>query len=138
MTPGLLPQPGGFEGFSFARAGVPKDRLPSAPLGHLPGSLPAEAYPRNRHVSKVTHLTYRRAEARGDSEQFFPEAPDTIVTKVGGNARQRHVERDELRLGVDEGDEGIEIAPVEGFVRPVHHLHVLLRHRLLREPRGFE
>ena len=84
------------------------------------------------------HLVDLGGETRGAIEQLIPKAPETIVAPVGGDAWQLHVERDEFRLGVDESHESLKIAPVEGFVRPVHQLDILLRHRLLPQPGGFE
>src|SRR3954471_15992899 len=57
-----------------------------------------------------------------------------------------HCRRVEIRVSLEVDDvwshelrkDADDVAVVEGFVSPAHNLHVLLRHRLLREPHGFE
>ena len=86
-------------------------------------------------VAEVAHFQDVEAQVRKDSEQVFPPLADAVVTPVFGPADQLAEARRELHLGVDESEEGIQIALVERVVHEVAALHVLLRHRPRSIPR---
>ena len=68
--------------------------------------------------------------------QLAEEAPDSVVT--GCRTFERRRRGDELNLGRGKLQICLYVASVERRQGTPHDLHVLLRHRLLRQPRGFE
>ena len=70
----------------------------------------AKAYPGNDYVSKVSYLLSLRAEVRPDGLDVLPPAPDAVVAAVGLAALQLREARVELDVGVDQREEGIEVA----------------------------
>jgi hypothetical protein len=96
------------------------------------------AHPCNRAVAKVSHLLDLCCEVRVDVEKALPPVPDTVVTPVGGAPLHLHPVRDELQVGVAEGEECIEVAPVEGVKRMAEEFDRLQRHRPLSIPQAQE
>src|SRR5204862_1302390 len=145
---GLLPQPSRFEGLILVQNDEPPDGLPVPPLNdvplHLlngPVALPVvamSAHPRNRDVARVSYLLDLESELRGEREDALPPGTHAIVPAVAATALQLHEVGDKLYGRVAEGEERIEVALVKCIGRPVGQFGVLLRHRLLLEPGGFE
>ena len=134
--PSYSRQPGGFEGFGLAPEVAKRDSLALTPRRDLPGdrlgervalhAVAANAHPRERDLSQVAYLLDLSAEVGGDAELVLQPGPETVVAAVRAAALQLDIERSELHVGVDEREEGIEVAPVEGVSRSVGQLNVLL------------
>ena len=115
----LLPQPGGFEGLGLACGGCPTKRPSSRAIRRCarksrPWALRSPRHGhdcslRKSHVSKVSYFGDLRAVVAGDAEEVLQPAPDTVATAVGTPALQFQVAGDELQIGVDESEEGIDL-----------------------------
>ena len=94
-------------------------------------------------VAQVPELLGPRLELRPIPLRVLDPLPHPFVAVVGGSLEDGH-DRDPLDVGVEEVEELRQVGgprcvcPVERLEGPPHDLHVLLRHRLLREPEGFE
>src|SRR4051794_41005046 len=137
----LLPQPGGFEGFGSVEVVVHMRDLPvtkrqdrvyalSSPirLENLSGYAEGDDNP----VSRIDELFGLRRRARLVVEANGPF--DLLASTTGfdtgyaipGDVRAEH------------GKRLLKVAALEGLETFPDHLHVLLRHRLLPHPGGFE
>ena len=67
-----------------------------------------------------------------------PEPHQSVVPLVDASPRRTRGRPVELDLGVDAIQDSVEVLPGHALVEPLHDLHVLLRHRLLRQAGGFE
>ena len=76
------------------------------------------------------------AEVGERAEQVRPPATGSVVAVIAA-FHPAHA-RDGLYVFVRQGQIGVEVTPVEGVRQSVLKFHFLLRHRLLRQPHGFE
>jgi hypothetical protein len=110
--------------------------LPDLPhrLFHRGVALDATAVrtpPRKHAAAKVSCLLDLYFEVREDGEEALPPVPDPVVAAIGLAPFNLSQVRDELHVGVTEGEESIEVAPVEGVHPLVKQLDALLRYRVL-------
>ena len=73
------------------------------------------------------HRQNLTTEIGEDGQQVPQPFTDALVTAVG-TALHLHDARREFHVRVYEREVGVEIAPVQGVVRAIEQLHVLLRH----------
>src|SRR5215211_7329151 len=146
----LLPQPHGFEGLSFLQEQPPFRDFPVLQGEqerelhlHLDAALPAAAALPGSNDDLVGRVSE------------YPDALDTVLIPLlrpererlahtgvsvllhGGGVQQLGGLRDHDVL-VEGPQDAFEVASAEGIEGPNNDLHVLLRHRLLRQPDGFE
>ena len=150
MPRDLLPQPGGFEGFGLTAAGAPPNDSLVTPLGEYPAHLldhgrgtvhavrpmRADARGAERPVAKLANLIEAEAEVRKGTKEVLPPLPHAVVSViVATDSGEQWLD---LAIRVVERDEHVKVVPGEGIKGPVRKLDVLLRHRLLPQPGGFE
>src|SRR5918994_955465 len=138
---GLLPQPGGFEGFGLTAAGAPPNDSLVTPLGEDPAHLldhgrgavhavrPMRADARGAEgpVAKLVNLIEAEAEVRKGTKEVLPPLPHAVVSViVATDSREQWLD---LAIRVVERDEHVKVVPGEGIKGPVRKLDVLLRHR---------
>ena len=71
-------------------------------------------------------------------ELLVPEAiPHVLASAIDGSIGEL-CDLVPLDIGIKSLHGGVEVVAVESRVGPAHDLHVLLRHRLLPQPGGFE
>ena len=93
--------------------------------------------PHNR-VLQIAKLAFLDAKHLPSLPSRSESAGDVVTASVHGafdGGRTRGLPFD---LGIESLGHGCQVPPVEGFNDLPHDLHVLLRHRLLRKPGGFE
>jgi hypothetical protein len=91
---------------------------------------------RERQVSKVAHFDNLDGPVGEDVKHVPPPAADSVVAVVAPLHGDQ--ERDSLHVGVHQRQKGTEVVSVNSVVDAMRQLDVLLRHRLLRHPGGFE
>jgi hypothetical protein len=106
----------------------------------LTGMPLSAAWPPTRTFARVAGPRSRtstpRPRSRATHRGGSPPATDSLVTvEIALHGSQL---RDEIRLSIHQREERPEVASVERVIRLVGQLHVLLRHRLLPLPGGFE
>src|SRR3954454_18149716 len=146
MLFGLLRQP-----HRFVRGGSGGIRLPVGDLavakaehpgrggGHLdaaaPNRLPAA---RDQElVVDLLELLGKDQEALPDLLMRLPPGPD-LVMPAADLAFQGRADRNPFDVGAQVSHVTLDVTAVPGLERAMHGLRVLLRHRLAREPHGFE
>ena len=145
---GLLRQPGGFEGVLWIEVGPDRDRLAVPDLGHEgQGRLRfdaaglaacARAANRDEPVSQIPERLDPRCEPRRRSRTglrptgVLPSWPRKTRPSPSHQRVQRRVPRD---LGMEFAQQRVDISAVSRLEPALEGLHVLLRHRLLRQPR---
>jgi hypothetical protein len=91
-------------------------------------------HPQDHAVAKVAHVLDLRREVGVDVQEALPPVPDTVVAAIRPAPVYLQPVRNELDVGVTESEERIEVAPVEGVIRTVEKVHVLLRHHYSDSP----
>src|SRR5919109_886540 len=143
----LLPQLGGFEGVTrFVKPGIPGNpAVAEGPQGRL-SPLHFEATPsatcavaqHHRHlIPHSLELLRLRLPGLPALEDFFNRSRERSAT-TSGSRFHRASGIDVLDLRVHKLDRPRELLSRPGVVEAPHDPHVLLRHRLLRQPCGFE
>ena len=89
-----------------------------------------------RHISEVAQPLDLGGVVGEGTEEVVPPAAQALVAVVA--ALHPNQTGFDLNLIVHQSQKGIPVAPVEGVSHSVGQLDVLLRHRLLRQPGGFE
>ena len=100
-----------------------------------PGAKTAE---RHDDVAFVQNLVDTRLKLHERGVQIRPPSPDPLVSLVCHVTLDLRREGIPLDLGVRGLQERLDVVPEEGVHALAEDLHVLLRHRLLRQPGGFE
>src|SRR6185295_10512350 len=142
----LLRQRGGFEGFlKLLVEADPHDQpvadraQPDAASLHF-DSVPAPQAVRERHhhmlpgIDELVGLIPSGLPVLSELLGQPPELGEVVGTPVDAD-RPRQVE---LEIWRKVFERNVKVATVERLIASTHDLHVLLRHRLLRKPGGFE
>ena len=86
----------------------------------------------------VDPLLDLRAEVLEHAVQVPIEMPNTSKSVIDTSAGASGGREVNLDLRVVEKEDRLVVVPDAGLPRSPHDLHVLIRHRLLRKPGGFE
>lgn len=121
---GLLPQSGGFARVGLVCTGTPPGGLAVTPLNHVPDRLlhwspagdrtAAIALTCDGHVSEISNIFNLSLEVWRDAEQVLPPVSDAVVVSVRVAALHLPEARDELNVGVEEREKGIQVSSIEG------------------------
>ena len=157
----LLREAGGFEGFRLCPADTPPHAFSAPPTAYMPDrvlkgdrasrTVAQGAQGGDHHISVIVDINDVDVVVGKGIEPALPPSADS------GMAMQAPLQGNDARNGfhvvVHEGEEGVKVAPVDGFDSATGELDVLLRHRprsitrkgaafrpkrLLRQPGGFE
>ncbi len=144
----LLRQPDGFEGLGPRLEGAPPDALSAPPPDHEPGRLvrwggAARTVTAKRGSMRTSGHQDRALPRcrRGSRERHRPVVPPAASSVVAAVAASPSMAPRRGTISTSSSDQrqiGVEVAPVEGVKGSASKLHVLLRHRLLGQPHGFE
>ena len=85
-----------------------------------------------RHFSEVAQLLDIAGVVGKGTEEVVPPATQALVSVIA--ALHGDQPRLDLHLVVDQRQQGVPVAPVEGVIRLQGQLHVLLRHGPLSIP----
>ena len=87
-------------------------------------------------VAKLANLIEAEAEVRKGTKEVLPPLPHAVLSViVATDSGEQWLD---LAIRVVERDEHVKVAPGEGIKGPIRKLDLLLRHRLLPQPHGFE
>ena len=142
----LLRQPHGCESLNFASVDAPAGALPVTKPTQVPGGgvdgrvaldpVTPQAQDREGQVAEVAHLDNLRTKVGEGAGQARPPTADPVVAAIA--ALHPGQNRESLHVFVQHGEQGVEVPVLERLKRAIGQFHVLLRHRLLPQPHGFE
>src|SRR5215207_9946946 len=127
---GLLPQPGGFEGFGLTAAVAPPNDSLVTPLGEYPAHLldhgrgavhavrpmRADARGAERPVAKLANLIEAEAEVRKGTKEVLPPLPHAVVSViVATDSGEQWLD---LASRVVERDKRVAVSTNEGIKDP--------------------
>ena len=148
--PELLPQPCGFDGFRMSQKVADANDLPSSKVKDFPDFLAELDARRPGDQVDVTEGEDRLAEVAellGPIGEAFPRLaavlppnlPRAVMTPVGGclSLKPRLDRRVPLDVGIELGQEGVQVIAIPRLDGTLDSLHVLLRHRPPSIPQAY-
>src|SRR5262245_4449201 len=143
----LLRQPGGFEGFGAVREPLVANGLPLPDGDDVPASdlKLCAAFPASQvHSVLQQDFVGPGVDQLGVGGPEWLEVVEGLEVPVEGGLGAAHSRlrpvagRHHFEVLIADREPGAQVAPIKGFQPPTHDLDVLLRHRLLLKPCGFE